>query len=365
MNLSSYKVLKLFKDQLMFVPLPSSINYLWNFGSLLGFCLVIQILSGFFLSMHYDASMSNSFSSVLSIMVNVNWGWLIRSLHSNGASAFFILIYLHIGRGLYNYSFNLVYTWEVGVLILFCLMGTAFLGYVLPWGQMSFWGATVITNLLSSIPYLGGMMVEWIWGGFSVGKPTLTRFFSIHFILPFLILILVLFHMIFLHSTGSSNPLGVSNNSYKISFHPYFTYKDVLGVLFFLFLFLFVVFLFPDLFMDPDNFSEANPLVTPPLIQPEWYFLFAYAILRSIPSKMGGTIGLVLSIAILAVLPFINSGKSFKFRFNPLFVLLFWAEVFIFLILSWIGSMPVEYPFSVISQVISFLYFLLMILISL
>nr|QYC96602.1 cytochrome b [Falcolipeurus suturalis] len=356
---------KSFKDQVLMIPLPSSINYMWNFGSLLGLCLMIQIVSGFLLSLHYESSMSEAFLSVYSMNVNMNFGWFIRSIHANGASAFFILIYFHIGRGLYNQSFKLRFVWLSGLLILFLLMATAFLGYVLPWGQMSFWGATVITNLLSAIPYIGDMMVQWLWGGFSVGKPTLIRFFSIHYILPFVILFLMFVHLFLLHLSGSSNPLGVSYNSYKISFHPYFTFKDILGIVFFLSVLIFVVTLFPDFFMDPDNFSEANPLSTPQHIQPEWYFLFAYAILRSTPTKLGGVVALLMSIMILGFLPFINSWKTIKFRFSIFLKFVFWLEVLMFVLLTWIGSMPVEFPFVLIGQISSFFYFLFMIFIGL
>nr|YP_010449157.1 cytochrome b [Anatoecus icterodes]YP_010605968.1 cytochrome b [Anatoecus dentatus]UTT72536.1 cytochrome b [Anatoecus icterodes]WAN81287.1 cytochrome b [Anatoecus dentatus] len=338
------------------LPTPSSISYLWNFGSLLGMSLVIQILSGLFLSMHYESNISTAFDSVIVICNDVNWGWLVRSIHANGASMFFIFIYLHIGRGIYYGSFSFIGTWFSGILILMTLMATAFLGYVLPWGQMSFWGATVITNLMSAIPYLGQKIVMWLWGGFSVGGPTLTRFFSIHFILPFLIVVFVMIHLLFLHSSGSSNPLGLSFNSSKISFHPYFTIKDLVGFFFVLLMFFFMCFIYSDLLMDPDNFSLANPMNTPAHIQPEWYFLFAYAILRSVPNKLGGVLALLMSIIILAALPLSSGGKA---RFNLIYKILFWFQVMNFFILSWLGMELVEQPFIMIGQFVSTLYFLI------
>nr|UOX27447.1 cytochrome b [Haematopinus apri] len=337
------------------LPVPSNITYLWNYGSLLLVCLVMQIVSGIFLSMHYEASMLNAFSSVVSMVNDVNWGWLIRTVHANGASFFFIAIYIHIGRGLYYGSYQMVGVWLVGVVLLFLLMATAFLGYVLPWGQMSYWGATVITNLLSAIPYFGEAMTGWLWGGFSVGNPTLVRFFSFHFVLPFVICLFVLFHLIFLHWFGSSNPLGLSNKSDMIYFHPYYSVKDVLGLIVALFIVCVVVLLFPDLFMDPDNFIEANPMNTPPHIQPEWYFLFAYSILRSIPNKLGGVVSLLASVVILALLPLY--AKGFSFRFMGLKKILYWFHVMVFLMLTVLGSMPVEYPYTVISQVVALIYF--------
>nr|YP_010449200.1 cytochrome b [Docophoroides brevis]UTT72592.1 cytochrome b [Docophoroides brevis] len=348
---------------LTMIPTPSSITYMWSFGSLLGVCLVIQIVSGLFLSMHYNSATNMAFDSVVHIVQDINWGWLIRNIHANGASFFFIFIYLHIGRGIYYMSYYLMGTWIVGIAILLALMATAFLGYVLPWGQMSFWGATVITNLLSAVPYLGDTMVIWLWGGFSVGNPTLVRFFSFHFILPFVIIVLVLMHLVFLHSTGSSNPLGVPMNSLKVYFHPYFSIKDLLGFVVFFILFMYIILIKPDVFMDPDNFSLANPMNTPPHIQPEWYFLFAYAILRSIPNKLGGVIALLSSILILGVIPFISSlkVKTFNFKMRTLF----WFQVMNFMLLTWLGSMPVEYPYETVSQFVSVFYFLLFIVMNL
>nr|AYC65831.1 cytochrome b [Bovicola bovis] len=340
------------------IPTPSSISYMWNFGSLLGLAMVSQILSGLFLSFHYESSLSEAFTSVVSICVDKNMGWLIRSVHSNGASLIFILLYLHIARGLYYGSFILPHVWMVGVSIFLLTMATAFLGYVLPWGQMSYWGATVITNLVSAIPYVGGDLVIWLWGGFSVSKPTLIRFFSLHFILPFVILCLAGGHIFFLHETGSSNPLGLKSDYDKVFFHPLFSSKDYVGVIFTLVVFLFVCVYSPDLFMDCDNFIKANPLNTPPHIQPEWYFLFAYAILRSIPSKLGGVVGLVSSIMILYVFGLLKWNFSSS-RFNPLSKAICWIFFSNFILLTWLGMMPVEFPFLQISKLSASVYFLL------
>nr|YP_010698151.1 cytochrome b [Brueelia nebulosa]WCF77112.1 cytochrome b [Brueelia nebulosa] len=346
------------KTGLVDVPIPSSISYMYNFGSLLGVCLLFQIVSGLFLTFFYCASLDEAFSSVVSISNDVSLGWLVRSIHANGASFFFILLYLHIGRGMYYGSHNLFSTWLVGVIIVFLLMGIAFLGYVLPWGQMSFWGATVITNLLSAIPYLGETAVMWVWGGFSVGKPTLERFFSLHFVLPFLLLVLVMAHLFFLHKTGSTNPLGVMLSSDKVSFHSFFSFKDLVGLVLYMLVLMNVVLLFPDIFMDPDNFILANPMSTPPHIQPEWYFLFAYAILRSVPNKLGGVVALVFSILILMTVP-LTKKKTFKAsRFSVLVKILYINHVLIFFILLWIGAMPVELPYIFLGRFFSFLYFL-------
>nr|QIK02022.1 cytochrome b [Columbicola columbae] len=348
--------LKLIRSEMVNIPTPSSISYFWNFGSLLGMCLMIQIVSGLFISFHYDSMSEFSFSSVVSLMNDVNWGWFLRLVHANGASLFFICLYLHVGRGLYFGSYVFWKTWFSGVTIILVLMMTAFLGYVLPWGQMSFWGATVITNLISTVPVVGDMLVVWLWGGFSVSSPTLTRFYSFHFILPFIVLGLVLLHLVLLHSHGSSNPLGLSLNSDKINFGPFFIFKDLLGFLVVVFSFLLVVLIFPDCFLDPDNFTQANPMVTPPHIQPEWYFLFAYAILRSIPSKLGGVVGLMMAILVLLPLSLIYTKKGV--RFYPVSKVLFWVQVSNFLVLTFLGMMPVEFPFVEMGQIISFFYFL-------
>nr|AFU50194.1 cytochrome b [Phaedon armoraciae] len=345
-------------NSLVNLPTPSNITTMWNFGSLLGLCLMTQILTGLFLAMHYCPNIELAFNSVSHICRDVNYGWLIRTLHANGASFFFICLYLHIGRGIYYSSYNMKETWMIGVTIFFLTMATAFLGYVLPWGQMSFWGATVITNLVSAIPYLGTMIVQWIWGGFAVDNATLTRFFTFHFILPFIITALVMIHLLYLHQMGSSNPLGVTFNIDKIPFHPYFTFKDILGMITMLFLLIMLTLSNPYLLGDPDNFIPANPLVTPIHIQPEWYFLFAYAILRSIPNKLGGVLALVLSIAILYPMPFFNNKKYLSTQFYPLNKILFWSFFMIVILLTWIGARPVEDPYILIGQILTILYFI-------
>nr|ATL15473.1 cytochrome b [Callosobruchus maculatus] len=359
MNLrKTHPLIKIFNNSLIDLPTPSSISSLWNFGSLLGLCLTLQILTGIFLAMHYCPNIELAFNSVAHICRNVNYGWLIRTLHANGASFFFICLYIHIGRGLYYSSYNLKETWMIGVTIFFLVMATAFLGYVLPWGQMSFWGATVITNLVSAIPYLGTSIVQWIWGGFAVDSATLTRFFAFHFLLPFIVTAFVIIHLLFLHQTGSNNPLGTMKNIDKIPFHPYFTYKDILGMLIMLFLLTFLTLYSPYFLGDPDNFTPANPLVTPAHIKPEWYFLFAYAILRSIPNKLGGVIALVLSIAILYIMPFTNKKKFNSTQFYPINKLLFWSMFTTILLLTWIGARPVEDPYIFIGQLLTVIYFM-------
>nr|YP_009412988.1 cytochrome b [Vaejovis smithi]APW29080.1 cytochrome b [Vaejovis smithi] len=351
-----HPLLKILNNSLVDLPSPSNISYFWNFGSLLGMCLVIQIITGLFLAFHYTADITMAFSSVSHICRDVNNGWVLRYLHLNGASLFFICLYLHIGRGIYYGSYKFMFTWSSGVIIFLVTMITAFLGYVLPWGQMSFWGATVITNLVSVVPFIGSELVQWLWGGASVDNPTLTRFFSFHFVMPFLIIGLMVVHLVFLHETGSSNPLGTNSNLDKIPFHPYFTFKDLLGFLVtFMFLVVFIL-LSPNLLSDPENFIPANPLSTPAHIQPEWYFLFAYAILRSIPSKMGGVIALIMSILILLALPFMKL-KFKSLIFYPFNQLMFWLFVNVFVLLTWIGANPVEDPYIVIGQILGILYF--------
>nr|QVM79255.1 cytochrome b [Stenocorus meridianus] len=350
-------LLKIINNSLIDLPTPSNISTLWNFGSLLGLCLVIQILTGIFLAMHYCPNIDLAFNSVIHICRDVNYGWLIRTMHANGASFFFICIYIHIGRGMYYSSYNLIETWMIGVTIFFMVMGTAFLGYVLPWGQMSFWGATVITNLVSAIPYLGMTIVQWLWGGFAVDNATLTRFFAFHFLLPFIVLALMIIHLLFLHQTGSSNPLGMKSNIDKIPFHPYFSFKDIIGFLLLLMILTILTLSNPNLLGDPDNFIPANPLVTPIHIQPEWYFLFAYAILRSIPNKLGGVIALAMSIAILYFLPFMNQKKFSSNQFYPLNKFMFWFLFFVVILLTWIGARPVEDPYILMGQILTVLYF--------
>lgn len=355
--IKTHPVLKIVSGSLIELPTPGNISAMWNFGSLLGLCLVVQILRGLFLSMHYCGDVRLAFESVSHIRRDVNYGWLLRILHANGARFFFICLYLHVGRGLYYGSYNFTHTWIVGVLILFAVMAAAFLGYVLPWGQISFWGATVITNLFSAIPYIGDDLVKWIWGGFAVGNPTLTRFFSLHFLIPFVAAAIRAVHLLFLHQTGRRNPLGLNRNFFKLSFHPYFTSKDLFGF-FAILLFLVVICLRnPWILGDPENFIPANPLVTPVHIQPEWYFLIAYAILRSIPNKLGGVVALVLSIAILLICPFLPKGKFRGLRFYPVRKILFWGHINIVLLLTWIGARPVEDPYIFIGQALSVVYF--------
>lgn len=353
----NHPLFKIMNNALVDLPAPSNISAWWNFGSLLGLCLIIQTLTGLFLAIHYTADIETAFNSVNHICRDVNYGWLLRTLHANGASFFFICIYLHIGRGIYYGSYLYVHTWSVGVLILFLVIGTAFIGYVLPWGQISFWGATVITNLVSAIPYLGVDIVQWLWGGFAVDNATLTRFFTFHFLLPFIVIAATIIHLLFLHQTGSNNPLGINRNSDKIPFHPYFSFKDIFGfIIIIIFLFLLTI-LAPYKLGDPDNFIPANPLVTPPHIQPEWYFLFAYAILRSIPNKLGGVIALVLSIAILFILPFTNISKFRGIQYYLINQVLFWYIVIIVILLTWIGARPVEDPYILTGQILTVLYF--------
>uniref|UniRef100_UPI0030FE462B cytochrome b n=1 Tax=Egeirotrioza rufa TaxID=3132082 RepID=UPI0030FE462B len=350
-------------NSLVNLPTPSNINILWNFGSLLGLILIIQISSGIFLAMHFCANVMIAFESIIHICHDVNNGWLMRVIHSNGASAFFIFIYFHISRGIYFNSSQLTKTWLSGVMILLLLMGTAFMGYVLPWGQMSFWGATVITNLLSAIPYLGENLVLWLWGGFAVDNPTLTRFFTIHFLLPFILSMLVFIHLIFLHETGSSNPLGMPFNNDKIPFYPYFLIKDTIGFSLFFVAFLILNLYLPYTLNDPDNFVPANPLNTPLHIQPEWYFLFAYSILRAVPNKLGGVVALLLSILILVSLCFFPASYFKGLQFYPISQQLFWMWINTAILLTWIGMKPVENPYILISQFLTLFYFILFLLI--
>nr|YP_010227850.1 cytochrome b [Cryptocercus pudacuoensis]UDD86636.1 cytochrome b [Cryptocercus pudacuoensis] len=354
---SNHPLLKIMNNTLVDLPTPSNISTWWNFGSLLGICLTMQIMTGLFLAMHYCPNIDNAFSSVVHICRDVNYGWMMRTTHANGASLFFMCIFMHIGRGLYYGSYKFKYTWTVGVIILFLTMGAAFMGYILPWGQMSFWGATVITNLLSAMPYLGTDMVQWVWGGFAVDNATLNRFFTFHFLMPFIITAMAMIHLLFLHQTGSNNPMGLNSNIDKIPFHPYFTIKDTVG---FMIMFMILAILSlkePYILGDPDNFTPANPLVTPIHIQPEWYFLFAYAILRSIPNKLGGVIALIMSIMILMIMPLMKS-KFQGIQFYPMNQMMFWVMVNMFILLTWIGARPVEEPYMLTGQLLTVMYFL-------
>nr|YP_009459970.1 cytochrome b [Eochionelasmus ohtai]AUT77215.1 cytochrome b [Eochionelasmus ohtai] len=353
----SHPLMKIMNSALVDLPSPSNISYLWNFGSMLGLCLCLQILTGLFLAMHFASDTSMAFSSVVHTMRDVNSGWLIRTLHANGASFFFICMYMHISRGVYYGSYKMLLTWMTGIMILFLTMAAAFIGYVLPWGQMSFWGATVITNLFSAVPYIGTELVQWIWGGFAIDNATLTRFFALHFLVPFVIAAMAAIHLLFLHQTGSNNPLGLNGNVDKLPFHPYFTFKDLLGFSIMILLLMIITLWNPYLLGDPENFIPANPLVTPEHIKPEWYYLFAYAILRSIPNKLGGVMALMMSIMILAILPFTQKSNFRSLTFYPVSKFLFWMYIGTASLLTWIGGMPVEDPYIIIGQLLTLIYF--------
>lgn len=358
----SHPLIKIINGSLIDLPSPINISAWWNFGSILGLCLITQIITGLFLAMHYTNDVTLAFNRVAHIIRDVNYGWLLRVVHANGASFFFIALYLHVGRGIYYSSFKLFYIWAVGVLILLALIATAFIGYVLIWGQISFWAATVITNLLSAIPYLGISLVQWIWGGFAVDNATLTRFFTFHFVLPFIVAGISLVHLLFLHQTGSNNPIGVNSNQDKIPFHPFFSFKDLFGFVIILWALISLALINPFLLGDTENFIPANPLVTPVHIQPEWYFLFAYAILRSIPNKLGGAAALVISIAILLIMPLTQKTNLNRTRFYPLNKILFWTFINTAIILTWIGARPAEDPYILVGQIFTVLYFFYFIL---
>lgn len=355
---SSHPAIKIINNAFIDLPAPNNISIWWNYGSLIGLCLVIQIITGLFLAIHYVPNIEIAFSSVSHISRDVNYGWIIRSIHANGASMFFLFLYLHTGRGIYYGSYNFIETWNIGVILFILTIATAFIGYVLPWGQIRFWGATVITNLFSAIPYIGKTLVEWIWGGFAVDNATLNRFFAIHFVLPFIIAAVAILHMIFLHQTGSNNPLGINPDRDRIPFHSYYSIKDALGYSIALSLFLLIILFLPRILADPENFIVANPLVTPIHIKPEWYFLWVYAILRSIPNKLGGVVALFAALLILFTLPFTKINKKRGLAFYPLNQLLFWILVSSWLILTWIGGRPVEDPFILIGQIFTIIYFM-------
>nr|QNL35744.1 cytochrome b [Phrynocephalus forsythii]QNL35745.1 cytochrome b [Phrynocephalus forsythii] len=348
-------------NPLINLPTPSNISAYWNFGSLLGMTLIIQLVTGIFLAAHFTASTTMAFDSMIHILRDVNFGWLMQNIHANGASMFFLCIYMHIGRGIYYGSYLYKKTWNIGIILLLLTMATAFMGYVLPWGQMSFWAATVITSMISTIPYLGDPIIQWIWGGFAVNEPTLTRFFTFHVITPFIISALAAIHLMFLHDTGSNNPTGLSSTIDMIPFHPYFSFKDILGMSMMLMLFTAVTLLAPNLLMESENFRQASPLTTPAHIKPEWYFLFAYTILRSIPNKLGGTLALIASIMILASLPTTHLSKQRTMAFRPTSQIMFWIFISNIFILTWVGGQPVRYPTIELGQTASLIYFSMLI----
>nr|YP_009339316.1 cytochrome b [Pallaseopsis kessleri]APL97206.1 cytochrome b [Pallaseopsis kessleri] len=354
---SMNSLMKVFTGTFITLPAPANISTLWNFGSLLSLCLFIQIMSGLFLASTYSPNMDTSFALVNNVMESTDKGWFMRSLHANGASLFFVCLYLHVARGLYYSSFMLTNVWLVGTTMLLMVMATAFMGYVLPVNQMSYWGASVITNLFSEVPYLGPTLVQFIWGGLSVDNPTLMRFFTFHFFFPFIVLAMVAMHIIFLHQTGSNNPLGLSSTTNKIVFNSFLSFKDLFGAALTILVFLFIVFYYPMLLSDPENFTPADPSITPNHIQPEWYFLFAYAILRSIPNKLGGVLALLMSVMLLYTLPFTHLSKMKSSYFYPLSAMLFWVFISAVFLLTWIGAKPVEEPYLSAGQVMTMVYF--------
>lgn len=348
------------KNHLVDYPTPQNLFYLWNFGFLAAMCLVIQIISGVFLAIHYTPNVLLAFYSVEHIMRDVFSGWLMRYIHANGASFFFIVVYIHIARGLYYGSFlkPRQYVWVVGVLLILVMIATAFIGYVLPWGQMSLWGAVVISNLFSAVPVIGDQIVFLLWGGFSVDNATLNRFFSLHYLLPFVIAALTFIHLSLLHEVGSNNQLGVNSIANKLSFFPYFYVKDLFGLIVFLVFFFFFVFFFPNFLGHPDNYIEANPIVTPAHIIPEWYFCAFYAILRSIPDKLGGVLAIFAAILVLLIFPFfLTFVRVRSFLFRPFIKKFYWFFIVNFLILVWLGIREVESPFVRLGQLATFFYF--------
>jgi ubiquinol-cytochrome c reductase cytochrome b subunit len=360
LSLLKQPLLATVNDHLIDYPTPSNLSYWWGFGSLAGICLIVQIATGIFLAMHYTPHVDLAFVSVEHIMRDVNGGWFLRYMHANGASMFFIVVYLHLFRGLYygSYASPRELVWIVGVVILLLMILTAFIGYVLPWGQMSFWGATVITSLASAIPVVGMDITYWLWGGFSVDNATLNRFFSLHYLLPFVLLGLVMLHIAALHQEGSSNPLGLHGKDIdKIDFYPYFYVKDLFGFICFTVFFSYFLFFDPNVLGHPDNYIAANPMVTPAHIVPEWYFLPYYAILRSIPDKLGGVIAMGLSLVTLAFLPLVNTSNIRSSFFRPLHRYCFWIWVGNAFVLGWIGGNPVEDPYILIGQLATVVYF--------
>lgn len=361
----SHPVVKIINSSLVDLPAPRNFSTWWNFGSLLGLCLGIQIITGLLLTIRYSPHIDIAFSSVAHITRDVNYGWALRNIHANGASAFFLCLYLHVGRGIYYGSYFLLETWNIGVIILILTIATAFIGYLLPWGQIRFWGATVITNLFSAIPYIGKLLVEWLWGGFGVANATLTRFFALHFLLPFMIIAISVIHLLFLHQTGSNNPLGLNSSTSKVPFHSYYSYKDLVGFIVLFIGLIFIAFYSPNLLSDPENFIPANPLVTPVHIKPEWYFLWAYAILRSIPNKLGGVLAIFTALLILFTVPLTNSPIITGNRSYPINQLLFWIWITDCVLLTWIGGCPVEAPYENLGRIFTGIYFSYFILIPL
>lgn len=343
-----------------YYPVPANITYFWNFGFLAGICLVIQLITGIALAMHYVPDINLAFLSVEHIMRDVNYGWLLRYVHANGASMFFIVVYVHMMRGLYfsSYMHPRQALWVSGTIIFLLMMATGFIGYVLPWGQMSFWGATVITNLFSAIPYVGTEIVYWLWGGFSVDGPTLNKFYSLHYLLPFVILGMVFIHIVFLHEVGSSNPLGVRAYNDQIAFTPYSTFKDLYSLIIFFIFFGVFVFFAPNYLGHTDNYIPANPMVTPPHIVPEWYFLPFYAILRSVPDKLAGVLLMFAAIVVLVLLPFYVSSDIRSSAFRPIYRTVFWLFVVDVLLLAWVGGNPVKSPYYQLGQVCTAFYFI-------
>ena len=351
-----HPILKSISQRLIDLPAPINISLWWNYGSLLGLFLIIQITRGIFLSIHYTPNIELAFFSLTHIIRNVNYGWLLHNIHINGASLFILFLYLHIRRRIYYSSYYIKQTWNIGVTIFILRIVISFIGYVLPWGQIRFWGATVITNIFSAIPYFGTQLVQWLWGGFAVSNPTLNRFFILHFIIPIILLFMVILHIIILHQSGSNNPLGVDSNCDRIPFHIYFSLKDIMGFIFSIILLTYITILNPNYLSDPENFIEANPLITPNHIQPEWYFLWLYAILRSVPNKLGGVVALLLAIFILYLPPIYNTHRL-SIIFQPLWQSIFFTILTSWLILRWIGRCPVETPFIQIGQISSTIYF--------
>ncbi len=344
-------------------PTPKNLNYWWTFGGILTFCLITQIITGIVLAMHYVAHTDHAFQSIEHIMRDVNYGWLIRYVHSNGASMFFLAVYIHIFRGLFygSYKAPREMIWIIGLVIYLLMMATAFMGYVLPWGQMSFWGATVITNLFSAIPLIGESITTWLWGGYSVDNPTLNRFYSLHYLLPFLIFGLVILHIWALHVPGNNNPAGIDvkkNSNETMSFHPYMVMKDLVALLAFSIIFLWFVFFAPNVLGHPDNYIEADPLVTPSHIVPEWYLLPFYAILRAIPSKLGGVIFMFASIFVLMFLPWLDTLKVRSATFRPIYRKFFWVLVFNVILLGYLGAKPPEGIYLILSRIGTAYYFI-------